>query len=103
MAEDQATIVKKYWARAWAKAALEARNSDPSFKVKLETDPLLAYRQLKTDPKFGPLTNPVIAAIESYEDDIFAPGEKKFSQMNDTELNDIIKNGKAIKHNELKP
>ena len=42
-------LERKYWARAWAKAITGGWHnpSDPSFKVKLETDPLLAYRQIQ--------------------------------------------------------
>jgi hypothetical protein len=61
-------LERKYWARIWAKAIKEAKNSASSLKTKLETDPLLAHRQVKGE--FGSLPKPVIDDIKNYGLDI---------------------------------
>jgi len=87
---------RAYWARVWAKA-----NRDDAFKAKLETDPVLAYRQIQAE--IGPMPNPghpMIADLIVYEGDI---GEK-ISKKTVPELEAIIVGDEVVKilPNELK-
>jgi hypothetical protein len=89
-----------YWARVWAKAALENRKeekdpslkNDPSFKTKLETDHLLAYRQVKEIVEFGSLPTPLIDDMTKYEGDTGV----EFSTMTLTRLDAIINGDEKV-------
>lgn len=92
---------RAYWARVWAKAILEARKGDPSFKTKLETDPLLAERQFRADLELGPDSRPLVIDMVLYEDDMEV---EKFSVKDVPDLEPIIGESLKvkIKPNELK-
>lgn len=100
-------LEKDDWARVWAKAILDTRpteeggKGDSSFKTKLETDPYLAARQFRNEfAGTTPFPDPekLIGPMEEYEDD----SGVRFSTMSVVDLNDVIKNGREIKYNELK-
>jgi hypothetical protein len=89
-------ITANEWARVWAKAAL-----DSSFRVKLETDPLLAYRQFRREVDGLPPPNNLDNDMEAYQVTI----NIQFSGMTTGELQAIIDANppaQAIHYNELK-
>jgi hypothetical protein len=91
---------RNYWARVWAKAILNARVGNEILKDKLEKDPLSAYELVRQE--FGPRPGTALTHMDLYENDIFE-GATKFSEMNTTDLENIIQNGnRPIPHNEFK-
>lgn len=92
---------RAYWARVWAKAILEARKGNPSFKTKLETDPLLAERKFRADLGLEPDSRPLVSDMILYEEDMEV---EKFSEKDVPDLLPIINENLKVKinPNELK-
>jgi hypothetical protein len=76
-----AVITANDWARVWAKAAI-----DSAFKAKLETDPLLAYREFRQQFSNSPNSNVLCNDIDAYEVEI----NVMFSTMAVDKLQEII-------------
>jgi hypothetical protein len=98
MAEAKIEITEKDWGRVWAKAMLEARKGDSSFKTTLEKNPLLAVRQFreKVDPHF-PNPAKLIDDIKEYEENIKKETGVKFSDTKVPELDEIIAGRKKVR------
>lgn len=99
MAVEKIEIEREDWARVWAKAILDARKGETSFRTMLETDPLRAAQFFRDNSdKTFPHPPKLIDDMEEYEID----SGKYFSRKLDDELDRIIaQGGEPVDYNEL--